>query len=349
MGQQSSKQAVSLFHQAVRNGNVEKVNELLTEGVPLEDQDDVFGPPLHEAICFGRFDIAQILIQHKADVNSTSKNSSDTALCVAAKKGLLNFVEALVTGNAKINQPGDGNKTPLHWALENKHHEVARFLIEHNASTSAVDSTGQSPLHAACRLQCNEVVELLLKESTMLNVHDKTNMTPLMYACQVADLKLIELLLKHGATVQYEGNHSTPLHVVHSVDCVRLLLETGDINARDEINATPLHNACGNINDYELVELFIQNKANVGARDKNFATPLHRACCGGAYKNVELLLRCGVDVNAVDSEKNTPLHIAYKLGYTGIANLLIAHQANQSIANAQGLTPIQMLSLEDNL
>lgn len=165
MGQQSSKQAISLFHQAVRNGNVEKVNELLAEGIPLEDQDDVFGmkdaaallliyitgPPLHEAISFGRFDIAQLLIQHKADVNSTPKNSGDTALCVASKKGLLNFVEALVTGNAKVNQPGDGNKTPLHLALENKHQEVARFLIEHNASTTAVDSSGQSPLHVACR------------------------------------------------------------------------------------------------------------------------------------------------------------------------------------------------------
>jgi len=91
------------------------------------------------------------LIQHKADVNSTSKSSSDTALCVSAKKGLLNFVELFVTNNAKINQPGDNNRTPLHLALENKFQDVALFLIEHAANPNILDATGQSPLHIACR------------------------------------------------------------------------------------------------------------------------------------------------------------------------------------------------------
>lgn len=124
-------------------------------------------------------------------------------------------------------------------------------------------------------------------------------------------------------------------------------LYLGDVNARDEINATPLHNACGNINDYEIVELFIQNKADVGVFDKTHATALHRACSGGAYRNAELLLQNGIDVNATDEGKNTPLHIAYKLGYTGIANLLLAHKANPSLLNAQGLSPIQLSVIED--
>lgn len=32
-----------MFHNAVRNGNTEKVKEMLEEGIPLDDQDDVFG------------------------------------------------------------------------------------------------------------------------------------------------------------------------------------------------------------------------------------------------------------------------------------------------------------------
>lgn len=78
------------------------------------------------------------------------------------------------------------------------------------------------------RLQCADVVQLLLNKCTaMLNVHDKANMTPLMYACQANDISLIELLLKHGASVQYDTNRSTPLHVVHTIECARLLLPTG--------------------------------------------------------------------------------------------------------------------------
>jgi len=283
-------------------------------------------------------------------VNSASKNSSDTALCVSAKKGLLNFVELFVNNNAKINQPGDGSRTPLHLALENKHQDVARYLIEHSASPNMFDATGQSPLHVACRVQCNDVVELLLsKSSTTQNVHDKANMTPLMYACQLGDQVLMELLLKYGAGVQYDGNRSTPLHVVHSVDCARFLISAGaNVNARDEVNATPLHCACGNINDYELVELFIQHKAELVARDKTQSTPLHRACHGGAFRNAELLLQHGVDVNIPDDGKNTPMHIAARLGYVGIANLLISHNADQTLKNAQGLTAAQLSLTEDN-
>lgn len=43
MGQKQSKQRLIVFHNAVRNGNTEKVKEMLTEGISLEDQDDVFG------------------------------------------------------------------------------------------------------------------------------------------------------------------------------------------------------------------------------------------------------------------------------------------------------------------
>lgn len=43
MGQKQSRQRLTVFHNAVRNGNVERVKEMLTEGISLEDQDDVFG------------------------------------------------------------------------------------------------------------------------------------------------------------------------------------------------------------------------------------------------------------------------------------------------------------------
>ena len=43
MGQKQSKLRMVGFHNAVRNGNIERAKELLVEGVSLEDQDDVFG------------------------------------------------------------------------------------------------------------------------------------------------------------------------------------------------------------------------------------------------------------------------------------------------------------------
>ncbi len=44
MGQRASKTKLISFHHHVRNGNMEKVKELLGEGsINLSDHDDVFG------------------------------------------------------------------------------------------------------------------------------------------------------------------------------------------------------------------------------------------------------------------------------------------------------------------
>jgi len=351
MGQQSSKQVVVLFHQAVRNGNIEKVKELLDQNaIPLEDQDDVFGTPLHEAICFGRYEVAELLIKHKADLNSVFKNGSDTALCISSKKGLLPFVQLLLESNAKVNQTGSFQKTPLHYAVEESHEEIACYLIEHNANPNALDANWMSPLHLACKKLCYKTVELLLTRSTVtMDTHDKYHMTPLMYACQAKDQRLVEILLCKNAKVRYNANLSTPLHVVQSAVCAKSILAAGgDPNARDEVYSTPLHHACGIINNYELVEMFIQHNSDVNARDKTLSTPLHKAAYGGALKNVELLLRYGADVNTLDDTGSSPLHIASKLGYNAISRLLIDHNANQQLKNGSGFTAAQLAMCADD-
>lgn len=109
------------------------------------------GTPLHEAACFDRLEIAEILIRNKADVNCTQRHHGDTPLCVACRKGFLPHVELLVRNGAKINQQGKGGATPLHCALENKHEEVAQFLVGEGASVNILDSNGMSSLHLACK------------------------------------------------------------------------------------------------------------------------------------------------------------------------------------------------------
>jgi len=350
MGHQSSKQSVTVFHQAVRNGNVEKVKELLEQNIPLEDQDDVFGTPLHEAICFGRYEIAELLIQRKADVNSAQKNTSDTPLCVSSKKGLMPFVELLVEAHAKVNQVGAQARSPLHWAVECGHEEVACYLLEHGASVNAVDAGGAVPLHAACKKQSHKTTQALLsKPNICIDIPDKFHMTPLMYACQAKDQRLVDILLQSKAKVRYNANQSTPLHVVQSVECARAIIAAGgDVNARDETLSIPLHHTCGVINNYELVQLFIEHKADVNARDKTLSTPLHKACHGGALKNVQLLLRSGADVREVDEMGCSPLHVASKLGYSAISKILMEHGANPNLPNGEGFTPSQLaLCAED--
>jgi len=368
MGQKVAKQRMVVFHNAVRNGNMDKVKEMLEEGVLLEDQDDVFGTPLHEAACFDRIEIAEVLIKQKADINLPMKHHGDTPLCVACRKGYLPHVDLFVRSGVKINNTGKGGATPLHCALENKHEEVAKFLIGASASVSILDGNGMSPMHIACKNLCKRSAELILSSNTSnttipagtvpvatpavaatLNSHDKSNMTPLMYACQVGDEQFVDFLLKSGAKTKYDMGRSAPLHVTTSIDIAKLLIANGaDINARDENYCTPLHHACTNINGAELVGLFLAHNADTSPHDNQTrATPLHAACKHGAYGNADLLLKHNAHPNAVDSHKNTPLHVASSLGYTGIAKLLVDNGGDPNAINNDGMTPTQLAMASD--
>lgn len=115
-------------------------------------------------MCFDRLEVAELLLQHKADVNAVQKHGhghgsgsqkqgggGDTPLCVACRKGLLPLVELLVRNGAKINQPGHAHATPLHCALESRHENIAQFLIGASASVNILDSHKMSSLHIACK------------------------------------------------------------------------------------------------------------------------------------------------------------------------------------------------------
>lgn len=109
------------------------------------------GTPLHEAVCFDRLEVAELLIQHKANVNLAQRHHGDTPLCVASRKGFLPHAELLVRNGAHTNISGKGGQTPLHCALEGRHEDVAQFLIGASAGVNLADTMGMSPLHVACK------------------------------------------------------------------------------------------------------------------------------------------------------------------------------------------------------
>jgi ankyrin repeat protein len=91
---------------------------------------------------------------------------------------------------------------------------------------------------------------------------------------------------------------------------VRRLVESGDdVDARDEVECTPLHwaGAWGRI---KAAELLLEHNADPDARDRLGQTPLHKAADYGHLGAIELFLDRGADINARDEINATPLYWA---------------------------------------
>jgi ankyrin repeat protein len=94
------------------------------------------------------------------DVNQKDV-SGDTPLHVAAVRGILDEVEALLKAGANVNEPGDVGYTPLHEAVEQGHIEVVKRLLQAGASMEARNEFGDTARDIANRRGPEEIVRIL--------------------------------------------------------------------------------------------------------------------------------------------------------------------------------------------
>ena len=110
-------------------GHPETVQALLAAGadVNLTSRESMKMPPLGSAMAVQRNDIAQILIEHGANVNGKAANDL-TALHTAAARGNLEAAKLLLDHGADINAVSTDGKSPLAYAEERNQPEMMEFL-----------------------------------------------------------------------------------------------------------------------------------------------------------------------------------------------------------------------------
>jgi ankyrin repeat protein len=88
-------------------------------------------------------------------------NSGDRPLHVAATRGNLQEVAALVSGGADVNARGDLGNTPLHEAAGQGHIDAIRFLLEKGASPYEKNEFHESVIDIASSQGNKEIVRLI--------------------------------------------------------------------------------------------------------------------------------------------------------------------------------------------
>ena len=87
-------------------------------------------------------------------------------------------------------------------------------------------------------------------------------------------------------------------------DSAQIYIDRGaNVNARDGVDRTPLHFAAANGKDLELIELLVENGADVNAQSIGGDTPLMKAIMFDNVEAVEVLLDKGADPKIKNSNE----------------------------------------------
>ena len=192
----------------------------------------------------------------------------DRALIKAAAQGNIEAVKQHLAYGADVNEKDEAGLTPLLVAARNGHKEIVELLILKGVDVNEnLDPIGTSLDWAKWELE-----------------NDSTNK-------KASKNETAELLRKHGAKTKKELESAESIHDASkygNIEAVKQHLDAGsDVNAKDNLGATPLHWATVN-GHKEIVELLIANGADVNAKDDRGMSPLDWAVF---HPQIEDLLR----------------------------------------------------------
>jgi hypothetical protein len=117
------------------DGNTAELTTLLVDHPELDvnEYKHKYGcTALHRACNNGHAACAQLLVDHKADVNAKG-NRGSTALHGASSRGFMDCVKLLVQSGADVNGVTNYGFTPLMGAVYDGHVDVAQYLLNHKA------------------------------------------------------------------------------------------------------------------------------------------------------------------------------------------------------------------------
>uniref|UniRef100_A0A8C4IMZ0 Ankyrin-1 n=1 Tax=Dicentrarchus labrax TaxID=13489 RepID=A0A8C4IMZ0_DICLA len=295
---------------------------------PFPDQDDQ--TPLHCAARMGHKELVKLLLEHKANPNSTT-TAGHTPLHIAAREGHVQTVRILLDMEAQQTKMTKKGFTPLHVASKYGKVDVAELLLERGANPNAAGKNGLTPLHVAVHHNNLDVVNLLVSKGGSPHSAARNGYTALHIASKQNQVEVANSLLQYGASANAESLQGvTPLHLASQEgrpDMVSLLIsKQANVNLGNKSGLTPLHLVAqeGHVG---IADILVKQGASVYAATRMGYTPLHVACHYGNIKMVKFLLQQQANVNSKTRLGYTPLHQAAQQGHTDIVTLLLKHGA----------------------
>jgi ankyrin repeat protein len=116
----------------------------------------------------------------------------ESPLMIAAIRGNVDAVKALIARDADVNKPG---WAPLHYAASAgspRHTEIIALLLEHHAFIDATSPNGTTPLMMACHYGSGDAVQLLLNEGADPTMRNQLGLTAADFALRAGRTEAAE-------------------------------------------------------------------------------------------------------------------------------------------------------------
>ena len=93
---------------------------------------------------------------------SSTHETEQPLLHVATQNGHFNIIQMLIDHKVDINKRDSSGRTALHIAVDNRCHAAIRLLLQHGADIHATDREDHSPLFLAVKIGFEDAVKLFL-------------------------------------------------------------------------------------------------------------------------------------------------------------------------------------------
>jgi ankyrin repeat protein len=188
------------LHNAAMNNQVVCIQFLAIVGGDINRPiNDGYGDFLiHMAVGFGYENLVRWLLEKGVQVDVRSK-AGMTGLMFASKLGRYDIAKLLIDKGANVNSKfySLDNKTPLHFACVGGNRALAQLLIENGADVNARMRTFSLPaLHLAVAQNSQSIVELLIRNGADIHAKDSEGFTAANAALILGYINIYILLTK---------------------------------------------------------------------------------------------------------------------------------------------------------
>jgi len=302
----------TLLINAVNKGDIKTINMLMDKKVDINAKNIEGEFCLYLAWKSNNEDIFKCILLYPK-VNIDEKYEDKTLLMLAAQRGDLEYIKALLEKNSDTSILSSDGKSALKFALENNHYQIANAILETHIKKFGVKDIS---ILSAVQCQASHAVHELLEVKADPNSTDSDGRSLLVIAAQEGYTDIARDLLQHGADANKSCEpYSTALYQAIKyghMEIINLLVKHG-VSINTIIgDKPPLYHATSSKNAISAVTTLLARGASVDAIEQSGDawTSLHKSVYDNNRALINLLLDAKADINKLDSKGRSPVMIA---------------------------------------